>query len=145
MNILFVCSGNTCRSPMAEALFKELVKNKNIEVKSAGISATNGDPSAIHVRSILQAKKIDYSHLSQRINPELILWADLILTMTKTQKFLLLALFPQMAKYIFTLKEYTTETADLDIKDPYGSDLLAYLQCAEEIEKYLNILLKQLS
>jgi len=145
MNILFVCSGNTCRSPMAEALFKELVKDKNIEVKSAGISATNGDPIAIHVRSILQEKKIDYSHLSQRINPELILWANLILTMTKTQKFLLLALFPEMAKYIFTLKEYTTETADLDIKDPYGSDLLAYRQCAEEIEKYLNVLLKQLS
>lgn len=144
MNILFICSGNTCRSPMAEALLIDQVKNRNIQVKSAGISASNGDQISIYVRSILQEKNIVHSHRSQRINSELILWANLILTMTKTQKYLLLAMFPQMAKQIFTLKEYIGEKENLDIEDPYDSDLSEYRKCAEEIEESLNCLLNKL-
>ena len=120
------------------------MKNRNVLVKSAGISASNGDRISIYVRSILPEKNIDYSHRSQRINPELIFWANLILTMTKPQKYLLLAMFPQMAKQIFTLKEYIGEKENLDIKDPYDSDLSEYRKCAEEIEESLNCLLNKL-
>ncbi len=144
MRILFVCSANTCRSPMAEALLKEQVKYQNIEVRSAGVSALNGDPTLSYAQSILEERGINYSHQSQRINPELMEWANLVLTMTKTQKYILLAMFPEIGKQIFTLKEFVGEKENPDINNPKGSDLSSYRQCAEEIMRSLDRLLEKL-
>ena len=105
-NILFVCSGNVCRSVMAEALLKDKIVDYNIQIKSAGISAYHGASILPNAHTILKEKGIEYSHKSQPITRELILWSDLILTMTRSQKLLFLAKLPTIADRVFTLKEY---------------------------------------
>ena len=127
---------------MAEALFQQQVRGKGIEVRSAGTTAFNGDPVAVHAMEILQHKGIEYSHQSQRINLELMNWADLVLTMTQSQKYMNLALFPQFSSKVFILKEYLRERGNLDIFDPYGGDFRQYQKCANELENCLSHLLE---
>jgi protein-tyrosine-phosphatase len=150
MNILFVCSGNICRSPLAEALVRHKVSptsadfSSAIQVKSAGTSADEGLPMALAMEIILQEQGIDSTHQSQRVSWELLDWADLVLTMTRAQKILLGAQVPQIAAKLATLKEYTGNITQPDIDDPYGCDLESYRQCAQEIEAACDGLLNRL-
>jgi protein arginine phosphatase len=160
MNILFVCSGNTCRSPLAEALVRHKVSSLasvghrlEIQVKSAGTAAAVGQPMAMAMEIILQERGIDSTHQSQRLDGQLLDWADLILTMTQAQKSLLQGsktdpdrasqVTPLSAK-LATLNEYSGNTAQPDINDPYGCDLDSYRQCARQIEIACDGLLSKL-
>ena len=155
MNILFVCSGNICRSPLAEALLRHKVSRlppsstsssptSNIQVKSAGTAASGGHPMSFAMEIILQEQSIDSAHQSQRLNEELLTWADLILTMTRPQKILLISQIPDSAPKLFTLNEYVGNTGQPDIEDPYGTDLESYRQCATQIETACDRLLTKL-
>ena len=156
MNILFVCSGNICRSPLAEALLRHKISSLkkastatqialNIQVKSAGTAASAGHPMAFAMELILEEQAIDSTHQSQRLNWELLNWSELILTMTRPQKILLISQFPYSASKLFTLNEYVGNAAHPDIEDPNGTDLESYRQCATEIETACDRLLAQLS
>ncbi|MBD1372121.1 low molecular weight protein arginine phosphatase [Hazenella sp. IB182357] len=108
MRILFVCTGNTCRSPIAEALLERMskVRGINVEGRSAGISAMDGmaaSPEALHV---LAEKEIKHNHASRRIDEEQLQWADLILTMTLHHKNYIIHQFPEHVEKVYTLKEY---------------------------------------
>ncbi|MDG5787324.1 low molecular weight protein arginine phosphatase [Evansella sp. AB-P1] len=105
-NILFVCTGNTCRSPLAEAIAKHKKSNRNVEVKSAGIHVMNGMPMSEGSKAVLANKGIEQEHQSQLINEELLEWADVILTMTESHKNAIIQRFPKRNDEIFTLKEY---------------------------------------
>lgn len=154
MNILFVCSGNICRSPLAEALMRHKLAHLattpasapselDIQVKSAGTSASPGQPMSFAMETILQERGISSTHQSQRLNWELLNWADLILTMTRAQKLLLISQVPQLLPKLSTLNEYCNE-AHPDIDDPYGSDLDSYRHCATQIETACDRLLTKL-
>src|SRR5699024_8100987 len=93
MNILFVCTGNTCRSPMAAALLKD--KMPNINVQSAGIFASVGNRANKNAIKVLQERNIDFTHKAQQVTEELLQWANLVLTMTIQHKQSLIIQYPQ--------------------------------------------------
>lgn len=112
MNILFVCTGNTCRSPMAEALLKH--KLKDVNVQSAGIYAAEGQRANTNAIEVLKEKQIELVHRSQMITDKLLEWADVILTMTTQHKRALIMQFPDYQEKYFTLKEYVSD-ADIEV------------------------------
>lgn len=135
MNILFVCTGNTCRSPMAAALFNKIAVEKNLDVRieSAGICAQNGAPASSGAISAMEKYGIDLSeHRAKCITRELLEECDLILTMTESHK---QALLPYAEGRVQTLCEFAEEKGE--IPDPYGGNNEIYERCAAKIEAVL--------
>ena len=139
-HILFVCTGNTCRSPMAEAMLRSM-NIPGIEVKSAGIFADNGSDASANAMKVLDEYNIPHDHQSTQLNEELIQWADYILTMTTGHKQAVAGRFPRAIEKTFTLKEFAKIDGYQDIADPYGGSVETYrgafLQIKEAIEKVI--------
>ena len=153
MNVLFVCTGNTCRSSMAEGILKFLLKENNIEninVSSAGLSAFEGQRANEKAIDVLKNKGIDIkNHRSRQLTEEIIKTSDLILTMTDSHKKLITNTLPEYLHKIYTLKEYalkvnneSRDNANLDIDDPYGMDMKTYEETSNEITEQLVKIIK---
>lgn len=131
MNILFVCTGNTCRSPMAAGLMNKIAIEEDLDVRieSAGLFAAEGSPASDEAIEAMKKYDVDLSdHRAKQITPELIEKSDVILTMTAAQKMLLAEV---AADKTYTLCEYAGTEGD--IADPFGGDLEEYEEVAQMI------------
>ena len=131
MNILFVCTGNTCRSPMAAAIMEKIAVENDLDVliESAGLFANVGGKASENAVKALDEMGIDLTFPQTKpITEELIEKSDLILTMTEAHKELLK---PIAGNDVYTLKEYGGGSGD--ISDPYGGDIEEYRETAREI------------
>ena len=133
MKILFVCTGNTCRSPMAQVMAAQIL-GEGHTIISSGLAAMPNMPASTHAITVMKERQIDLtSHLSQLVSEALIEEADLILTMTDAHK---AALIPSAGDKVFTLGEYAVGSA-ISICDPFGGSAETYRKCAEEIHGLL--------
>lgn len=131
MNILFVCTGNTCRSPMAAYIMDKVAVENDLDIliESAGVFAEAGQEASENAVKALRDMEIDLSdHRTQPLNEDLIKKADIILTMTEGQKKLI---EPYAENKVYTLLEYAGSSGD--ISDPYGGDIEDYKETAQEI------------
>jgi protein arginine phosphatase len=145
INILFVCTGNTCRSPMAEALLKK--RNlKEIEVRSAGVYALDGSASSTNAQRVLDEQNIPHNHQSSMLTNTLVSWSTYIFTMTEGHKQAVISRFPDAGSKTYSLKEFAKLEGNRDIADPFGGSIEEYrksfLEIQEAIEKVVEILEK---
>ena len=137
--IVMVCTGNTCRSPMAETLMRELLRKRigredAVRVLSAGVAASMGSSASPQAIEVMGERKLDLTgHASQPLGEEIMNVADLVLTMTRSHRAAILAAWPEMHDRVFTLRHDGG-----DISDPIGMPVDAYRQCADQMEVELQ-------
>lgn len=148
-SILFVCTGNTCRSPMAEGLFRSLLSDRlncredelpsrGFQVGSAGVAALPGAPASPNALEVLYQAGIDLTaHASQPVTEQLIVWADLVLTMTMRHQSAVVGAFPDSSNKVKLL------CPDAEVVDPFGGDLRDYQECGDQIRQCLEYWLDQ--
>src|SRR5688572_12584497 len=144
--VLFVCTGNICRSPMAEGLFRHATKGRNdFRVISAGVGAVDGLPPSEYAVRALKELGIDISkQRSRMLTAELVSQADYIFGMTHSHVDAVTLLYPQAAEKTFLLREFdeTLDTFENDIPDPIGGSFDVYLNCRDQIEQGIASMLK---
>ena len=141
-----VCTGNTCRSPMGEAIFKKLIAEKldceidklanaGITIVSAGIAAGPGAPAAMQSVTVMRDFGMDiFDHQSRPVTARLANYADLLLTMTNGHRTAIVNQWPTLESRVRTIRHDGG-----DVSDPIGSPIPVYQACAEQIEACLRL------
>ena len=144
--ILVVCTGNACRSPMAEGfLRKDLHQNEGFIVKSAGISAVDGMKPTPYAVDVMKDEGIDISgYLSSALSEQFAKAADIILVMTKTHKDIITDIMPDLKSKVFLYNEFAELDNGADIEDPIGRPLLLDKDVCNKIKKASQQIIERL-
>ncbi len=149
-NVLFVCTGNICRSPFAEALLRNLVDPKGLEgisVDSAGLLALPGRSVTPLAQRVAAEFGVELSEFrAKSLSQDLVAWSDLILVMEKSHEETLLSAFPDTAGKVLLLRYFARHgSRRRGIADPYGLQYEAYRFCFLDIQDAVSGLVEYLS
>jgi protein-tyrosine phosphatase len=141
-SIVFVCTANICRSPVAEALFADWLRlqpdAQAWRVSSAGTWADDGTPASVYSREVLGELGLDITrHRARRVDRAMLAGADLVLCMTRSQREAMQADFPDFAGRILLLSAMAGPA--YDIADPYGGPRQGYVEMVAEIKHLLEV------
>jgi protein-tyrosine-phosphatase len=149
MKILFVCTGNICRSPMAEGITKARVPSawtKRLRVSSAGTFAWEGQGASSHAIEVLGEIGIDISgHRARQLKAELIEDADLVVAIAREHKAEVLRLVPAAKSKVIVLGSLDESRRYDDIADPIGGDRNVYARIRDELCGLIDLLIAYLA
>jgi len=140
-SVLFVCTANMCRSPMAKVLFEEIIRNEGEReewwIDSAGVSALDGESATNNTQLVAAERGLDLSaHRSAPATRPVVEPFSLVLVMEQRHRQMMQEAYPEFADRIYLLTEMTGGAAD--VHDPIGTDIVNYRAMADEVGSILK-------